>query len=63
LLEKLEREGSTSSFVSVDSRSHEDEVRTEERSNKRERNGGSFIDNDQFSLPKNVVILRLNILE
>jgi hypothetical protein len=63
LLEELEGEGATGSFVTVDGRSHEDEVGAEEGADEREGDGSGFINDDQLSLTENVVILRLDVLK
>jgi hypothetical protein len=62
LLEELEGEGTTSSFVTVDGRCHEDEVRAEEGADEGERDGGGFVDDDELSLTEDVVVLRLDVL-
>ena len=62
LVQELQTEGSSRSFVSVDGWRHEDQVRTKKFSNERKGNGGGFVDDDQLSLTQFVSVSWMDVL-
>lgn len=62
LLDQLDGQTSTGSFVSIDSGGHEHQVRSEQFSNERKRDGCGLVDDDELGLTQDVRVLRLDVL-
>lgn len=61
LLNEFQGKRATSAFVSVDGRSHEDEVWSKEVAHKRKWDSRSLVNNNEFSLSQDMCIFGLNV--
>lgn len=62
MLDEFEGEGTACSFVSVDGRGQENEVRADEVSNEREGDCCCFVNDDKLGLTEDMCVFWLDIL-